>query len=414
MSLQVNCVTVAFPAILTTMSNTDPPTAASRPHHIPALDGIRALAILLVIPHNVDLLRPPLPLAAYPVALLMHSGWIGVQLFFVLSGFLITGNLLDSRGAANYFGVFFGRRALRILPLYFAVLIVTFVVLPALGAMPEPLRASASHQIWLWTFLANWTAPFGRAVFGFGHFWSLAVEEQFYLLWPFLVLFCARPVLLRCCFALIVTALLVRLVMLWSRFPTDAIYMFTVCRMDALACGAAAAVLVRTPAALVRISDSTPAIATTAVITLAVTVLGTSELAMYDPRTLSLGYTTLSFAFALIISLTTVPTTGVVKGVMRVLTWRPLRLVGRYSYGMYIFHLPLHVFFGMPLLARLTPHVTPLTAITYTVCVTLATFVVAAASYELFERRCLALKRYLVPAGVRHPTAQLRAADDRL
>src|SRR5690242_2951621 len=89
--------------------------------YIPALDGIRALAILLVIPHNIDLLHPSYSAAVRPALMLVHAGWIGVQLFFVLSGFLITGNLLDTQRADNYYSAFIARRALRILPLYFGV-----------------------------------------------------------------------------------------------------------------------------------------------------------------------------------------------------------------------------------------------------------------------------------------------------
>jgi len=167
----------------------DAPDAAVSPY-IPALDGLRALAILLVIPHNLDILSAPYRAVEVPPVTVMHAGWIGVQLFFVLSGFLITGNLLDTRGSANYYRAFIGRRALRILPLYYGVLLVTFVLVPLLGSMPEKLQETAPNQVWLWTFLLNWSAPYGHTVVGFGHFWSLAVEEQFYLLWPFVVARC--------------------------------------------------------------------------------------------------------------------------------------------------------------------------------------------------------------------------------
>jgi len=119
------------------MRPTDAIQSTEVSRHIPALDGLRAVAILLVVPHHLDLMRPPVPGIDYPAAMLMHSGWIGVQLFFVLSGFLITGNLLDTRGSDNYFSAFFGRRALRILPLYFAVLTVAFVITPALVTLPR-------------------------------------------------------------------------------------------------------------------------------------------------------------------------------------------------------------------------------------------------------------------------------------
>jgi peptidoglycan/LPS O-acetylase OafA/YrhL len=375
------------------------PEAPENHRYIPSLDGIRAIAITLVIPHNIDLLRPPVPLVAYPAALVMHSGWIGVQLFFVLSGFLITGNLLDARNSANYFSVFFGRRALRILPLYFGMLTFTFLVLPAVGTLPEELRATTSHQIWLWTFLVNWTQPFGAGVSGFTHFWSLAVEEQFYLIWPFVVLRCSPQALLKICSGVIAGALAIRILLLTLHTPVDAIYMFTVCRMDALAFGAASAALLRMPEALTRLHRSINLIAWLTVAAFVITLLGTSEFAMHDVRTQSVGYTTLSFAFALGILLAALPTVGIPAAVMRFLAWGPLRRVGRYSYGMYVFHLPLHVFFGAPTLYRLVPKLTPAIILEYTAAMMVATFVLAALSFELFERRFLKMKRLLTTAA---------------
>jgi len=155
---------------------------------MPALDGLRALSILWVVIHNTDLLDVPSGWARLPVAVI-HDGWAGVTLFFVLSGFLITGNLLDTRGSQNYFSNFYARRSLRILPLYYGTLVLFFVVLPMLGAMPDALTTTAHRQWSLWLFVSNWTDPSNGGVLGFLHFWSLAIEEQFYLVWPLIVLF---------------------------------------------------------------------------------------------------------------------------------------------------------------------------------------------------------------------------------
>jgi peptidoglycan/LPS O-acetylase OafA/YrhL len=389
------------------MGPRDPAEAAEIGRHIPALDGIRALAILLVVPHNVDLLRPPVPLAAYPLALTMHAGWIGVQLFFVLSGFLITGNLLDTRHSANYFSAFFGRRALRILPLYYSVLLIALVLAPMYATMPPQLHDTHSHQVWLWTFLVNWTQPFNGGVYGFGHFWSLAVEEQFYLLWPFLVLRCTPANLLRACAAAVAIALLTRLALVAMHFPPDTLYMFTLCRMDALALGAAGAALIRIPSSLERLRRWSPAVAGGALLMLLATTAGTRGLAMYDVSTQTIGYTLLSIAFALAVLAAVLPAQGVLGWGTRVLSWKPLRLIGRYSYGMYVFHLPLHVFFGGPLLHRYFPQPTVGQSLLYTAAVTLATFLLAALSYELFERRFLDLKRKLMPKQLREESIGL-------
>src|SRR3984885_7746101 len=154
---------------------------AAGSRQIPALDGIRGLAIIWVVLHNATGIPLTLPasrwLHLFP--LLASRGWIGVQLFFALSGFLITAGLLDSQRTAHYFRNFYAKRALRILPLYYAVLFALLVVLPHLITP----RSHYSHedQAALWLFVLNWT---NLQPYGFGHFWSLAVEEQFYLFWP--------------------------------------------------------------------------------------------------------------------------------------------------------------------------------------------------------------------------------------
>jgi len=115
--------------------------------HIPALDGVRGLAILLVIPHNTNLmLEAAFHGPAYIVKEFLLFGWAGVQLFFVLSGFLISGALLDSQDSPTYYRAFYARRALRILPLYYGILAVTFLVLAPLQLAPVETRQSNSTR----------------------------------------------------------------------------------------------------------------------------------------------------------------------------------------------------------------------------------------------------------------------------
>src|SRR5207244_13039880 len=119
------------------------------------------------------------------VAKLGAYGIVGVDLFFVLSGFLITGLLLDSKGAPGYFRNFYARRTLRIFPLYYAVLALLFLVLPLLVALPPPLEDARTHQVWLWTYTANFYIAAKASWWALtyvSHFWSLAIEEHFYLL----------------------------------------------------------------------------------------------------------------------------------------------------------------------------------------------------------------------------------------
>src|ERR1043165_9488354 len=160
------------------------PGAAPSRHIYPALDGLRGVAVLVVMLHNLTILeqRDSLPARLWVFA--TDSCWIGVQLFFVLSGFLITGILLDERGAPRFFRDFYLRRQLLIFPLYYLVLIVRFAIVPRF--VPDT-SVPLDVALGFWLYLSNWTDLYTHGVNGFGHFWSLAVEEQFYLAWPLAV-----------------------------------------------------------------------------------------------------------------------------------------------------------------------------------------------------------------------------------
>src|SRR5438105_2987757 len=155
--------------------------------HVPALDGVRGLAILAVL--GGHLLISNDVAASFWVQKLLDIRdllWIGVTLFFALSGFLITGILYDTLGSEGYFRTFYGRRALRIFPLYYGVLF-------ALLLLTHPLHLNWHGQAWrLLTYTTNlpftheWTSN-PAAFVNLRHFWSLAVEEQFYLVWPLLI-----------------------------------------------------------------------------------------------------------------------------------------------------------------------------------------------------------------------------------
>ena len=226
-----------------TMNPTGTPAV---PPRLPVLDGVRGIAILLVVTHNLNLLTDPTGLAARFAVAGLERGWLGVQLFFVLSGFLITGILIDSRDHPRPYSQFFTSRALRILPLYYATLLVVFGLLPLLqaGAAATPLTLGS-----LALFVSNWVQPFQPGDSPLPHFWSLAVEEQFYLLWPFAIARLNPKAILRLCAAVALAALASRALLIGLSFPSAAVYQFSICRMDALACGGAAAALLRWPEA---------------------------------------------------------------------------------------------------------------------------------------------------------------------
>src|ERR1041384_7611763 len=220
------------------------PGAAPSRHIYPALDGLRGVAVLVVMLHNLTILeqRDSLPARLWVFA--TDSGWIGVLLFFVLSGFLITGILLDERGAPRFFRDFYLRLVLRIFPLYYLVLIVRFAVMPWLvpGA-GVPLEVALGY----WLYVSNWTELYLQGVNGFGQRWSLAVEEQFYLAWPLAVARLGARGLIWVCAALIALSAAARLVIVVCSLDRRWLYLSTVTRADALAFGALVAIALPDP-----------------------------------------------------------------------------------------------------------------------------------------------------------------------
>src|SRR4051812_15765629 len=219
------------------------PDAASHAHkarkaqHIPALDGVRGLAILLVlIFHFSQLGYTPNPTGFRAVLQkATAAGWIGVDLFFVLSGFLITSILVEAKGSQGYFRNFYMRRVLRIFPLYYGVLAVAAVLgLVFYDRLPQEYRNVFHYQGGLWAYLQNFIRIDWM---GFTHFWSLAVEEHFYLVWPALVFFLSRRAAMGVCVALIAAAIAIRTGRVLNHAEIEATYTWTFCRMDCLAIG---------------------------------------------------------------------------------------------------------------------------------------------------------------------------------
>ena len=346
--------------------------------HMPALDGLRGLAILLVLAHAFDVIQTrggP----GHQLGVWLDLGWIGVQLFFVLSGFLITGILLDTQSSPHYFRNFWIRRVLRIFPLYYGALVVALV----LGVR--------EHQAWLWTYTQNYAAPFGRENPAFPHFWSLAVEEQFYLLWPIVVWLIGRRGVIALAIALVPVAIASR-VLVRAEWGHDAAYMFTPCRMDALAIGAATAALVRGNR-LRRVIARTHATrlgSYGSALVLVGAVLG--HLLRTGSTMQTGGYTVIALGFAILL----VAVLPMDRTPARIFAFAPLRRIGTYSYGMYVFHAPLHFYVGLPLLAHY--EIGSALGIAYMLGATLATFAAAALSYHLYERWFLRLKTVFAPS----------------
>ena len=380
---------------------------------IPALDGVRGLAILLVLAHNLNPFQGGARLIDRLAEFASNFGWVGVQLFFVLSGYLITGILLDTRGAPRYYRSFFGRRVLRIFPLYYGVLLVSLVVLPALGLAPERLLEDRARGVWLWTYVINWAEPLGAGVAAFPHFWSLAVEEQFYLVWPLVVRHTTPHRLLKVAAVLVVVSFASRLALRLVGAGEAGPYMFTVCRMDALALGGAVAAVLRIPAyheAAVRYRKVTLAVT-------ALFVLGFLATRGY-PRTSYLdqtfGYTILAVTFAVLVMVTVLDHERG-RGWIGAAFQNPvLRSFGTYSYGIYVFHQPLNQMVGEPILHHVVPGGIGLKAGgVYMLCASAASYALAFVSYHGYEKHFLALKRFFRPGRPAPPESTGAASADR-
>ncbi len=212
---------------------------AGATHRIPQLDAVRGIAILVVIFHNYSSQLHSLALQS-----LFKNGWMGVDLFFVLSGFLITGILLDAKGSAGYFKDFYARRCLRIWPLYYSVLIFMFVVLPFLRPSAGSMVFARSSPWWAYPlFLQNFLVHHSSKAAGpLGVTWSVAIEEQFYLVWAVIVRFCSYVQLRYLAAAVVCLSPALRL---YLSLHSVEIYTNVFCRLDGLMAGGLIALFVR-------------------------------------------------------------------------------------------------------------------------------------------------------------------------
>ena len=367
--------------------------------HVPALDGVRGLAILTVMLYHMTLIDGA---NAFDRGVLgvIKAGWLGVDIFFVLSGFLITGLLYDAKGSAHYFRNFYARRTVRIFPLYYAVVALCLIVLPRI---PHPKAASfgriAGDEIWYWLYLSNFSISNAN---GWRHAildisWSLAIEEQFYLLWPAIVFACTRRTLLKVCAGMIVAAILTRAAIASTGAHWIHNYVLTPARMDGLAVGAAIALFARGEGGLVGLVPA----ARRAAPVLGALLLGlfavSGHSAIERPLFQVVGFTTLELFLGslFVLGLTASPTD---TWVGRRLGGRFLRTLGKYSYALYLFHLPLRALvrdtvYGAPQFPVIAGSLLP-AQIAFYAAAGLVTFAAAFLSWHLFEKHFLKLKSY--------------------
>ena len=313
---------------------------------IPALDGLRGIAIILVMLHHLTYLRPTSGIEAL-IGSVLFFFWTGVDLFFVLSGFLITGILLDTRGNDRYFTTFYARRTLRIFPLYYLVLFVALVVLPKFPAVHAVLIGQdASVDLppqWpYWLYLTNFSVADRGWVHGWVDIgWSLAIEEHFYLVWPLVIWLCPPRLVVWLCTAIFVAEVFARSSARASEVPPLAqalpIYVITWFRLDGLVIGALLAVALRR-GIMPALDRLVPAVVIAGVAGLiAVTILG-GHTWWWNRRMQQFGYSLIAVtAGAMLVSAINRPADSLWP---RMLSAGWLRAFGKYSYGLYLIHLP--------------------------------------------------------------------------
>jgi peptidoglycan/LPS O-acetylase OafA/YrhL len=314
-------------------------TGRTQAGFIPALDGLRGIAIILVMVHHFTYYRPTSGIDALFGSVVFFF-WTGVDLFFVLSGFLITGILLDTRGSERYFTSFYARRTLRIFPLYYLVLFVAFVVLPQFPAVHPVLAGQAElpPQWPYWLYLTNFSIADGGWVHGWVDVgWSLAIEEQFYLVWPLVIWLCPPRLLVWLCTAIFVGEVFARSFARASDVAVLPIYVLPWFRLDGLVIGALLAVALRR-GLMPALDRLVPAVVIVAVAGLiAATILG-GHTWWWNRRMQQFGYSLIAVVGgAMLVSAITRPADSLWP---RMLSAGWLRAFGKYSYGLYLIHAP--------------------------------------------------------------------------
>jgi peptidoglycan/LPS O-acetylase OafA/YrhL len=361
---------------------------------IPELDGLRGVAILLVIFYhytNGSPLAPANGLAFY-VQRSAAGGWTGVDLFFVLSGFLIGGILIDARGSDSYFRTFYIRRFFRIIPIYYLWICLYIALVSAARAAIQARSFSGrelphgfevyAHFLFIQNFLpfASTAVP-GMWGAWFGHLWSLAVEEQFYLVAPLMIAWLSPRWLTTALGAIVCCAPVFRTLLLLHVTRIDVTHLMPA-RADAFALGILAAIVWRTPAARLWFERNIRFFYWTGGLLLT----GYGLLCWYAPGSrsfdiVSFGFTWIGIFYALLLLIVLTARNGWVAGAMR-MAW--LREVGRVSYCMYVIHLMVGLSMYAVLL-RARPQIATVAGAAVALLAAIATYAVARLSWTLFE-----------------------------
>jgi peptidoglycan/LPS O-acetylase OafA/YrhL len=365
---------------------------------ISILDGIRAYAVLMVcIVHFFTIDETSLYETNKYLGIifikLSFIGLMGVPLFFLLSGFLITGILLDSKKSPKYFSTFYMRRFLRIFPLYYFVLAISFIALPFLIKIDNNGMKIIQQQGWLWTYTSNiynficsnsWD---GSSNFPwFSHFWSLCVEEHFYIFWPLLVYFTNDKWLPRIMWSIVcISALSVIFVYLNSSL-VPILNWSTIKYAGVLSLGGVIAWYHKKGNQINVINHHRFIFYSLGALFI---------LVHFIPRHYKIGYVIILFTSVLFFSFLITYSLENNKITKFLFNYKPLFFVGKISYGIYVYHGLLRPYFIQFIYSRLHDSVQNgiILSLAYTIICTLISILIAWISWELIESPILKYKK---------------------
>jgi peptidoglycan/LPS O-acetylase OafA/YrhL len=362
-----------------------PTVSPDPPVHFPAINSLRGIAILMVLAYHL-----------FHFTGIFEYGWMGVDLFFVLSGFLITNILLQQKRDSSFFRNFYRNRVLRIFPVYYVTLIAFFLLANLL--FNERDAASTynyykTHQAWFWTNTQNWLfiikgspeVPYLK------HFWSIAIEEQFYLFWPFLVFSAINKFkLVKISICLMVFALLLRATLfMFDRSHVESYTFNTFARTDGLMGGAVLAILL--PGHKKQLSLFCKVFFITGILFFIISLFIYGSISRYNMLTSVFGYTFISLFFTSAVYYVLTINSKLIQTFAR---FKLFHFFARYSYCIYVIHVPIYLaiitkseFLAEKLSIPNNQFV--LSAITLILVI-----VISMASYHLMEKHFLKLKRH--------------------
>jgi len=346
---------------------------------IPELNGLRGAAFLFIFLFHTLRLEPNNFFLKLANAI-FRSGWLGVDLFFVLSGFLITTILLDYRDEFHKYRIFYTRRVLRIFPIYYLVLVFVFFVSPLFSDFFVPLE---KLKFYFFTYTYNFWVVFTDSWAKEGaldHFWFLCIEEQFYLFWPFIVFTLINKKLKKFCVFVFILSVLLKISIATQVKDWFIIYVFPLCRLEGFASGAFIAIIHKEG----HIRNKRHALILFLFMCAVILILGINFNGFYlrDKAIVSAIPPLMSFFYASLLYLLIVDGNSLLKKIMRN---RFLTFFGLYSYGLYIYH---YIIWYVLTTHFLFTRQDPLTSL----IVMAISLPVSILSYHLYEKLFLRLK----------------------